>query len=80
MRGKKWAVLVSRYDVVSGPRVAVAWTFETDPTVLGRLAYCLGSCLVVACVVRSLGLGMKSVVCGLTVWASAWVGGEIATG
>jgi len=27
---------------------------------------------------RSLGLWMESVVCGLAVWASAWVGGEFA--
>jgi hypothetical protein len=29
--------------------------------------------------VRSLGLGMKSVVCREAVGTSAWVGGEIAT-
>jgi len=35
--------------------------------------------LVVACVVRSFRFGMESVVGGLAVWASAWVGGEFAT-
>jgi hypothetical protein len=80
MRGKKWRIFVAGYDVVSGPRVVGSWAFETDPTVLGGVADCLGSCLVVAGVVRSVRLGMESVVCGLTVWASAWVGGEIATG
>jgi len=75
VRWKKWRVFVARYDVVSGPRIAVAWAFETDPAVVGRLAYCLGSCLVVAGVVRSVRLGMESVIGGLAVWASAWVGG-----
>ncbi len=28
---------------------------------------------------RSLRFGMETVVCGLAVWASAWVGGEVAT-
>ena len=80
MRGKKWRVFVARYDVISGPRIAVAWAFETDPTVLSGVADCLGSSLVVAGVVRSVRLGMESVVGGLAVWASAWVGGEIAAG
>ena len=66
--------------MVGCPRVIRSRTFETDPAVLGRVADCFGSCLVVACVVRTLWLGMKSVVQGCAVWASARIGGQIATG
>ena len=80
MRRKKRRVFVARYDVVSGPRIAVAWAFKTDPTIDGGVADCLGSSLVIAGVVRSVRLGMESVVGGLAVSASAWVDGEIAAG
>ncbi len=66
--------------MVSGPWVADSRAFETDPAVLGGVADCFRSCLVVACVVRTLWLGMKSVVQGCAVWASARIRGEVATG
>ena len=65
--------------MVSGPWVVGSCAFEADPAVLSGVAYSLGSCLVVAGVVRSVRLGMESVVVGLTGRAAAWVGGEIAT-
>jgi len=78
MRGKKRRVWVAWDDVVCGPRVVGSCAFETDPTVLCGVADCFGSSLVVACVVWSVWFGMESVVGGLAVWASAWVGGEFA--
>ena len=65
--------------MISSPRVVGSCAFETDPTKLSGVADCLGSCSVVASVVRSCWFGMESVVDGLAVWASSWVGGEFAT-
>ena len=78
MRRKEWAIYVARDDVISSPRIVGACTFETDPAILCGVADCLGSCSVVASVVRSCWFGMKSVVDGLAVWASSLVGGEFA--
>ena len=78
MRGKKRRVWVAWDDVVCGPRVVGPCAFETDPAILCGVANRFGSSLVVACVVRLIWLGMKSVICGLTVWASARTRGEIA--
>ena len=79
MRGKEWAVRISRNNVIGGPRVVEPRTFHADPTVLSGVADCLCSCLVVACVVWSFRFGMESVVGALAVWAASWVGGEFAT-
>ena len=65
--------------MVSGEWVVGSCAFEADPAVLSGVAYCFGSCLVVAAVVRSSRLGMESVVVGLAGRATAWAGGQIAT-
>ena len=65
--------------MVSGPWIVGSCAFETDPAVLSGVAYCFGSCLIVAAVVRSSRLGMESVVVGLAGRAAAWARGQIAT-
>jgi hypothetical protein len=65
--------------MVSGPWVVGSCAFEADPAVLSGVADCFGSCFVVACIVRSVWLGMESVVVGLAGRAAAWAGGQIAT-
>lgn len=61
--------------MIRSPRVIGSCAFETDPTIDSGVADSLRSSLVVTRVMRTLGLGMKSVVRGLAVWASAWVDG-----
>ena len=80
MSGQEWAIRIARNNVIGCPWVIEPCAFHADPTVLGGVADCLRSGLVVACVVWSLWFGMESVVCGLAVWASAWVGGELPAG
>ncbi len=69
---------IARVDVIGGPWVVGSCAFKTDPAILCRVADCFGSSLVVASVVRSVWLGMKSVVDGLAVWATAWAGRKFA--
>ncbi len=78
MRRQEWAVYVARDDVISGPRVVGSCAFKTDPAILCGVTDGFGSSLVVASVMRSRRLGMKTVVDGLAVGTSAWAGRKFA--
>ena len=79
MRRQERAINIARDDVIGSPRIVRSCAFKTDPAILCRLTHCLRSSLIVASVMRPRRLGMKSVVDGLTVWATAWVACEFAT-
>ncbi len=64
--------------MIGSPRIVGSCAFETDPAVLRSVADSLGSSLVVASVMRSRRLGMKTVVDDLAVWATAWTCCEFA--
>jgi len=78
MRGKKRAVRVTWDNVVGGPRVVESRTLEADPTERRGLSDRLGSSLIVAAIVRAIGLGMKSIVFALAGGATSWFCGEFA--
>ena len=78
MRGQKRTIRVAWNDVIGGERVVGSWAFEADPTERRGLSDCLGSSLIVAAIMRAIGLWVESVVLALAGRAASGFCGEFA--